>query len=150
MSADQPGIPALLRDLFFAYERFGARSRKELGLSVNEELVVLFLAQGITAPTELSEAVGMTTAGMTNLLDRLEAEGFVRRERHKTDGRRVLVTLTKRGYQLFLRLEQAYGRAGELLDGQDAAEATVARFLEQARAALLDEQDLTEAEVEAR
>jgi len=34
---------------------------------------------------------------MTNRIDRLESRGFVKREKSPTDGRQVLVKLTKKG-----------------------------------------------------
>jgi DNA-binding MarR family transcriptional regulator len=139
VTAPSADIGERVRALLLAYERHGSQVRRQLGLAVNEELVLLFLAQGVTAPTELSEAVGMTTAGMTNLLDRLEADGFVRRERHATDGRRVLVTLTKRGFQLHMQLGEVNARlAAVVADHGAVATKHVLRFLEEATSALLE------------
>jgi DNA-binding MarR family transcriptional regulator len=127
----------------YEYERYGAQLRRRLGLSVNEELVLLLLAQGESAPTRLSEVVGMTTAGMTNLLDRLEREGLIRRERHATDGRRVLVTLTKRGFRLHMQFEAIHDRLAEVaLEQGEQAAADVVRFLTQATDALREGSDL--------
>jgi DNA-binding MarR family transcriptional regulator len=42
---------------------------------------------------ELARATGLTTASITGVVDRLEAAGFVRRERDATDRRRVVVHL---------------------------------------------------------
>jgi DNA-binding MarR family transcriptional regulator len=55
-------------------------------------LNVLALADTMTAG-ELAKTVGLTTASITGVLDRLEEGGFVRRERDATDRRRVIIQL---------------------------------------------------------
>jgi DNA-binding MarR family transcriptional regulator len=52
------------------------------------------------SPTELRGLVGQTSAGMTRILDKLEAEGHLRREPSPEDGRRVDIVLTRRGGRL--------------------------------------------------
>jgi DNA-binding MarR family transcriptional regulator len=42
---------------------------------------------------ELARATGLTTASITGVVDRLEASGFVTRERDPADRRRVVVTI---------------------------------------------------------
>jgi DNA-binding MarR family transcriptional regulator len=54
----------------------------------------------IMAATELSEAVMLTSGAMTNRLDRLEADGFLRRLKDAEDRRKVLVELTQAGREL--------------------------------------------------
>ena len=43
---------------------------------------------------ELARATGLTTASITGVIDRLEAAGFVSRERDATDRRRVVVAIS--------------------------------------------------------
>ena len=43
---------------------------------------------------ELAKATGLTTASITGVIDRLEAAGFVSRERDATDRRRVVVAIS--------------------------------------------------------
>ncbi len=43
---------------------------------------------------ELARATGLTTASITGVIDRLEAAGFVNRERDATDRRRVVVAIS--------------------------------------------------------
>ncbi|MCW2927041.1 MAG: putative transcriptional regulator, MarR-family [Thermoleophilia bacterium] len=91
------GNATRLSRLLLAYERYDASWRKQRGFTFNERHVILVLAEsGPMSPTALSDLIGVTTAGMTGLLDRLEAEGYLTRRRHPDDGRRVLVTPTKR------------------------------------------------------
>jgi DNA-binding MarR family transcriptional regulator len=52
------------------------------------------------SPTELRGLVGQTSAGMTRILDKLEAEGLVRREASPDDGRRVDIVLARRGQRI--------------------------------------------------
>lgn len=48
-------------------------------------------------PGELLESMMITSGAMTNRIDRLEQRGFVKRTKSPSDGRQVLVTLTKKG-----------------------------------------------------
>ncbi|MGL4175150.1 MAG: MarR family winged helix-turn-helix transcriptional regulator [Dermatophilaceae bacterium] len=45
-------------------------------------------------PAELSERLGISTGSATELVDRLEATGHLRRDRHPTDRRRVVLIPT--------------------------------------------------------
>jgi DNA-binding MarR family transcriptional regulator len=117
----EPGLRALLR----AFGRLEAACRSDLEIGSNELLVLGLVSEGMHAPSELSRAIGMTTAGMTNLLDRMQEDGFIRRERHERDGRRVIVTLTKRGLQSQEHFSRCLEDLAELLDGDDAARVVV-------------------------
>ena len=57
------------------------------------------------SPTELRALVGQSSAGMTRILDKLEAEGLVRRDPSRDDGRRVDIVLSRRGERL---VEEAF------------------------------------------
>lgn len=46
---------------------------------------------------QLLESMMISSGAVTNRIDRLEARGFVKRTSDSTDGRRVLVALTKSG-----------------------------------------------------
>jgi DNA-binding MarR family transcriptional regulator len=48
-------------------------------------------------PGQLLDSMMITSGTMTNRIDRLEQRGFVKRSKSQTDGRQVLVTLTKAG-----------------------------------------------------
>ncbi|MGV4982668.1 MarR family winged helix-turn-helix transcriptional regulator [Streptomyces sp. NPDC001709] len=66
------------------------------GLNATEEKTLDFLQrQGPLTAKELAELTGLAPASVTGLLDRLEAKGFVRRIKHPTDKRRVLVELNE-------------------------------------------------------
>jgi DNA-binding MarR family transcriptional regulator len=55
-------------------------------------LNILSFSGSLTAG-ELARATGLTTASITGVVDRLEAAGFVTRERDASDRRRVVVTI---------------------------------------------------------
>ena len=55
-------------------------------------------------PTALYEAAMLSSGGMTNRIDRLEAAGLIERQKHPTDRRGVLVALTPKGLALIEKL----------------------------------------------
>lgn len=56
---------------------------------------------GTESPARLARAFQVTKGAMTNTLQRLEAQGFVKVVGDETDGRRKVVTLTAEGAQAF-------------------------------------------------
>jgi len=64
--------------------------------------------------TELAAAQSVTQPAMTQLVTRMEREGFVQRRSDKLDGRVVLVALTDEGQAFLMRRRNA--RARELGD----------------------------------
>jgi DNA-binding MarR family transcriptional regulator len=84
----------------------------------------------------LSELTGLTTGGMTVVVDRLESGGFVKRIPDHDDRRRVLVKATPKAKRLIDRLYGDLGRvARERLEAMPAADIrVVSDFLDYARA----------------
>jgi DNA-binding MarR family transcriptional regulator len=73
-------------------------------------MFLLFGRPGQTA-TELGDAMSMTKASLTGILDALEAEGLARREADPSDRRRALASLTAAGRRLCeRRIREADGR----------------------------------------
>ncbi|MFP2900460.1 MarR family winged helix-turn-helix transcriptional regulator [Corallococcus sp. 4LFB] len=70
----------------------------KLGLTYPQYLVMLVLweTDGVTVK-ELGERLYLDSGTLTPLLKRLEAQGFVRRERSTQDARSVTVSLTAQG-----------------------------------------------------
>lgn len=91
-------------------------------------------------PAELSERLGISTGSATELVDRLEAAGHLRRDRHPTDRRRVALTPTDGAVGQVLRT------LGPLLADLDALardftpaeQDAIRRFLGRAEQRLLD------------
>lgn len=70
---------------------------------------------------ELARRLGITEKTMTGVVDRLEREGFVQRERSVTDRRVVHSSLTAEGQRIYQRLDRVLRQQmGVLLDILDA------------------------------
>jgi DNA-binding MarR family transcriptional regulator len=86
-------------------EKLDAELREEHGLSFGTYDVLLRLARApgrCLRMTDLAERVMMSPSGLTRMVDRLVAQGLVRRERSDGDARVMLARLTDRG-RLVLR-----------------------------------------------
>jgi len=79
------------------------------------------------SPSQLQATMLLTSGGISNLLRRVEREGYVRRYSDPVDGRGVVVELTRKG---FLLVEQA------MADQAAAERALVSSFTEAERGAL--------------
>ncbi len=75
------------------------------------------------SPTHLFKGLMLSSAGITSRLDRLEQRGLVRRTRHPSDRRGVLVELTEEGRTLLDQAVRASAEAeGELVGGLEPGE----------------------------
>jgi DNA-binding MarR family transcriptional regulator len=99
--AEQAERRQLAEDFVLALRRTGAvmqlltqAAADRIGINSTDLncLNVLALTGTMTAG-ELAKTVGLTTASITGVLDRLEEGGFVSRERDATDRRRVIIRL---------------------------------------------------------
>lgn len=57
--------------------------------------IVLLGDEKTTTPGRLAERLGLTAAGVTIMLNRLEKQGYIARSLHPTDRRRVIVMATE-------------------------------------------------------
>lgn len=93
-------IPALraLRRILRASELSNRQLAATTGLTPSQLLVLQEIGErGQVTPTELSSALQFGQATITNIVDRLESAGLVRRQRGEQDKRRVHVTCTAQG-----------------------------------------------------
>jgi DNA-binding MarR family transcriptional regulator len=112
--------PALVeqvpRALRCANQALAARFRRSLareGLPFSRFVVLrLLVARGPSTSKALAAAMGVTTANMPGLIDRLEADGLVSRAQNRNDRREILVAATPKGRRTFLRWKDT--AAGEL------------------------------------
>lgn len=88
---------------------------KRTGISRVEAGVLAAVAGGPRRITDLAEREGCTQPGITRLVDRLQARGWVVRDPDPGDGRVVLVALTAEGREVADRLRGAYR---EMLHGE--------------------------------
>jgi len=63
--------------------------------------------QMASTPALLAENMGVDRSGVTRLLDRLEAKGYVEREHDKLDRRSVKIHLTQKGQNIMADINQA-------------------------------------------
>ncbi len=98
------------RDLRPRMRRFGADGRIE-------QHALTVLGHGRARPTQLADELGLSPAGTTSLLDRLEAAGLLVREAGALDSdkRAVLVRLTPRGRRAVRTLLGAFQRHQDAL-----------------------------------
>jgi DNA-binding MarR family transcriptional regulator len=93
--------------------KLDADLRQEHGLSLGDYDVLLRLAR---APgrrlrmTELADRVLLSPSGLTRMVDRLETEGLVQRDRFEGDARVTLARLTDRGRHLLRRAARTHLR----------------------------------------
>jgi DNA-binding MarR family transcriptional regulator len=126
-------IRRLLNRRELASARYRAAISRQLGLSETGMLAVAHLAQhGQLSPSTLAELLGVSSGGITALVQRLEAGGHLVRRPHPTDGRSVLVELSP---ALLQRAERAFGplvsdldRVSRELDEEE--QVIVCRFLD--------------------
>lgn len=72
-----------------------------LGLTYPQYLVLVVLGQsGACSIKELAAILRLDHATLTPLLQRMERDGFVTRERDDADGRRIVIRLTRAGRRL--------------------------------------------------
>ncbi|MEW9547725.1 MarR family winged helix-turn-helix transcriptional regulator [Nonomuraea sp. NPDC050783] len=92
-------------------------------MTAQQAALLLHAAGGAATPSRLKDLVGTDTAGMTRLLDRLQAKGLLRRARHPHDRRSVVVELTAGGRALVPRLPPVFGQVSrQVFDGFSAGE----------------------------
>lgn len=105
---------------------------ERMGLSATEHKAADILRRfGPMTAGELADQTGLTTGAVTGLVDRLERNGYVKREHDKSDRRRVIIKPIVRGrYEEVQDLfEPIKGQLAELLAQYDAKEvAAIADF----------------------
>lgn len=121
------------RDVESALRR---RVAEQLQVGDTEVLALRYLARAATLgeslrPSDIRDLIGLTTGATTALIDRLETRGLVRRERHPSDRRSVLVSLDSLSTpSVRAALEQMQANVlavAQELDPQELA--TIERFL---------------------
>lgn len=87
-----------VRDLIVAGDQYRQALAATLQVGVPEAATLGQLYQaGQLTPTMIAERLGVTTASVTGLLDRLASSGYVARRPNPHDRRSILVALTEHG-----------------------------------------------------
>ena len=127
---DLTGDVARLRQLILTLGRTHslrdpiASTCEQMQLTPSQVHALLWLGhEGATTMGELARRLGITEKTMTGVVDRLEREGFVQRERSMQDRRVVHSSLTAEGQRVYQRLDrllrQQMGAFLDMLDAED-------------------------------
>jgi DNA-binding MarR family transcriptional regulator len=110
-------------ELAGAYQR-AARARREGTPQVELAALEHLVLRGGLTPGELGHRLGLTSGGVTALTGRLIDAGYVRRERHPSDGRMRVLGVTEAGAEsLRAHVEPVLDVADAALAGLPDAEA---------------------------
>lgn len=116
-----------------------SRLFREFGLTSSQYNVLRILrGEGKPLPIlEIADRMLAVVPGITGLIDRLEAQGWVCRERSTEDRRIIYVAITPRGIELLASLDEPEAALHKKLIGHLSADelSTLIRLLEKARQA---------------
>jgi DNA-binding MarR family transcriptional regulator len=92
-----------MREMSGQLSRLNQAVSGHVGMSSSDlDVLDLVARYGPLTPSALSSLNGVSPATMTGILDRLESEGWVRRERDPDDRRKVNIhAVSRRGAELF-------------------------------------------------
>ena len=77
------------------------RKLKDLDLTYTQYIVMMyFWEKGSSNLKELSKTLMLDSSTLTPIVKKLEAKGFIQKQRSEKDERNLLLTLTKKGEQL--------------------------------------------------
>lgn len=104
--------------------RFQMAVADQLGMPVADvHAVGALLEVGPTGVKQLAELMGMTSGAVTRLVDRLERDGFVRRDPDPTDRRKVVLRLVPERIEVISQYYESMGqRWSQAVDGYSDAE----------------------------
>jgi len=107
--ADEPNVDAIVETLIYLYtesRRLTKAKAREFGLTGPQLTVIKLLDQlGDLSLSSLSSRIQARNSTVTGIIDRMEREGWVRRERSTKDRRIVLIRLTDKGKTLAGQIE---------------------------------------------
>lgn len=111
-----------IRDLNETMQRHTDATCRHLGMSRSEVRALNLVARrGTATPTELGTQLGVTSGGVTGILDRLEASGHLRRTDDQRDRRKVKVEVTESARRVAHRtLDDLNQALRQILTGRSA------------------------------
>ena len=126
-----PAWMALVRTHTRFWSQVEAEMRREHGLTMAryDVLAHLNMAGGRLGLGELAEAIALSPSGLSKLLDRMDADGLIRREENPADARAAFAAITPRGRDLVIRARESHhrllrGTIGRALTDRDVADLT--------------------------
>lgn len=89
-------IAKLFHELSMMVKQTMRREFESLGLTMPQSMVIgMLIKRGTMKVSALSEALGFTNSTVSGILDRLEKQGIVQRERRPEDRRVVYISITE-------------------------------------------------------
>lgn len=106
---NKPEVDAIVETIIYLYtesRRLTKGMAREVGLTGPQLTVIKLLESfGDLSLSSLSERIRAQNSTVTGIIDRMEREGLVRRERSTTDRRVVLIRLNEKGMKLARQIE---------------------------------------------
>ena len=122
----------LMRDILDISKEFQMHMGRELTVnSTDLAAMELILMNGGMGPTELARRLGVSTAAVTTVVDRLVSLGHATRNRHPSDGRAIVVEPTPEATVRAMTTIMPVVRAieGTLDEFDDDEQEIIARYL---------------------
>jgi len=86
-----------LKNVFKEIYKFEQFLQKELGLSINEIMILCTLSGGRFTSSALAKELGVSSPRMSKIIAELEEKGLVKRRMDEGDRRKVVLALTIKG-----------------------------------------------------
>lgn len=94
-----------------------AASKCGVGITDMKTLSIL-IQEGAMTAGQIAQRLSLTTGAVTNVIDRLERKGMVRREKDPKDRRKVIVSVIPESLRTTANIYRSMGEAfGSLLEG---------------------------------
>ena len=108
-------VTSMFRMLFKAITQEWNKRGGEFNLSFPQyKMLYMLNTSGTHTVSQIAESLGITSAAITGITDRLVTEGYVNRERGENDRRVVNISITDRGREI---MNQITERQKEMLEG---------------------------------
>ena len=98
----------MIRDSFKRIDRDAEKNLSKTGLSFAEFRILNLLHDGSCSMSRLSTEIALTQAGITGVVDKLEAHGFVERVRSNEDRRVVTISITSKGQEILRKAQRVH------------------------------------------
>jgi DNA-binding MarR family transcriptional regulator len=131
-SFDVHPATTLLREILDLTTEFERHLGRELTVNPTDlEAMEHLIRDGALSPTELARRLGVSTAAVTTVVDRLVAVGHVSRQPNSADRRGILIEPDPRsvGKAMATLMPMILGMDGVLDDFDEAAQATITEYL---------------------
>ena len=98
--------------LMWTLRQDAAQAFGPLGFRTMRALLLEFVGRGHTQPKDLAERLGVVPPAVSTIIAELTERGFLDRQGHPEDGRRVQLSLTEAGQRARTQLREAWNGAG--------------------------------------